>query len=112
MDDCVSYSFLITYKDNAFIWDVHECGAAGAAPHRLVMRLFSGSMGYIVQFLLFGQLGVVDELVSGGQSVVEPRDVELTARFEELVIVAEVEERVAFIKVVALGVASDLVGGE
>jgi hypothetical protein len=69
-------------------------------------------MGYIVQFLLFRQLGIVDELVSGGQPAIEPRDVELTARFEELVIVAEMEERIAFIKVVALGVESDLVGGE
>jgi hypothetical protein len=74
--------------------------------------VFSGSIGYIVQFLFFRQLGIVDELVSGGQSAIEPRDVELTARFEELVIVAEVEECVAFIKVVALGVESDLVGGE
>ena len=60
-------------------------------------------MSYIVQFLLFRQLGIVDELVSGGQSAIEPRNIELTARFEELVIVAEVEERIAFIKVVALG---------
>jgi hypothetical protein len=69
-------------------------------------------MGYIVQFLLFRQLGIVDKLVSGGQPAIEPRDVELAARFKELVIVAEVEERIAFIKVVALGVESDLVGGE
>ena len=69
-------------------------------------------MGYVVHLLLFRQFGVVDELLGGGQTAIEPRNIELTARFKELVIVAEMEERLTFIKVVALGVAGDLVGGE